>query len=292
MATERQVTIQQFREHLRQARIPRPIEEIIISHTWRPDTKGYRGIDSVRELRRDDMSIRGWSDNGCHLMIGPDGAIFLCRPLARTGVLVPGRNAHTVTVKFIGNFDHETPEDFPAAFDSAARVCAALIHHCDLTPRAVRFEREFQRTGPGLKVSLLEFRSAVEAALQDLSLTASGRDVLDRLTSEKTLLADLLLDAVHQRIRSISSQEVIDNLEAGLNRLLGRRGQMLCKAHPAREWLDTALRELGMDFADEFAEAVAQAADEVCQEADARQAEIVAREAAGRRPEHERQSAV
>jgi len=151
----------------------------------------------------------------------------------------------------------------------------------------VRFEREFvPKTSPGLKIGLTTFRARVaeivggdrEVAEEPAAMDSSARDVLDHLTSEKTYLADLLVDAVHGRVRSIASQRIIDNLDTGLNRVLGPGGQALCKAHPAREWLDSSLRTLAQDFADHFAEPVMLAADEACQEWDARQAEIVARE--------------
>ena len=186
MPCETQLTIEQFRDHLRRLQMPRRIEETILRHTWRPQAKEYAGIEIVCGLRRDDMNVRGWSDNGSHVMVGPDGAIFLCRPLERAGAGVPGRNAHTIIVTLLGNFDAENPDDYPAMMESAALVCAALIEHFGLAERHVRFEREFvPKTSPGLKIGLTTFRARVaeivggdrEVAEEPAAMDSSARDV-------------------------------------------------------------------------------------------------------------------
>jgi len=167
MATEREVDIEELRAHLAQTPVGRRIDEIVIHHTWRPTAAEYRGIETVRGVRRYHMGVRGWSDNGYHVMIGPDGRIFLCRPLARSGAHVSGRNAHTVGVAMIANFDSEEPWEY-GGMHACCQVVAALMERFDrrlrssLTTKAIRFHREFApKTCPGLKLGLSAFRSAV-----------------------------------------------------------------------------------------------------------------------------------
>jgi len=109
-------------------------------------------------------------------------------------------------------------------------------------------------------------------------LLRDAGEMLDRLTSARTLLTEVLLAEVVERVGDGATDEQLDNLESGLDRLLGPRGGPLYHASVAREWLHSALREVAMDFADEFAEDVLRAAEAVCREADARLKEIMERE--------------
>ncbi len=161
MPSEREVTLEQFRDHLQALPPGRRIDEVVVHHTWSPTAAQYRGLATVRGVRNYHMQVRGWSDNGYHVMIGPDGRIFLCRPLQRSGAHVAGRNAHTVGVSFIANFDSEDPQAY-GGMQAGRDVVAALLERFDLATTDIRFHREFApKTCPGLKLSLAEFRSAV-----------------------------------------------------------------------------------------------------------------------------------
>ena len=145
MASEREVTIEQFREHLAELRVERPINEIILHHTWTPTAADYCGIETVRDVRRYEMCVRGHSDNGHHVMIGPDGRIFLCRPLGSAGTKLPGHNAHTIHVAFIADLNREDPTSYPVMMKGAWLICAALLERYGLQMGAVRFAREIGR---------------------------------------------------------------------------------------------------------------------------------------------------
>ncbi len=169
MASEREVDIEAFRAHLAQTSVGRRIDEVVIHHTWRPTAAEYRGIETVRGVRRYHMGVRGWSDNGYHVMVGPDGRVFLCRPLARSGAHVSGRNAHTVGVAMIANFDSEEPWEY-GGMRACCRAVAALMERFDLPPKAIRFHREFApKTCPGLKLGLAAFRNAVVETVAEAS---------------------------------------------------------------------------------------------------------------------------
>jgi len=161
MPSERCVSLAEFEEHLRAVAVPRRVDEVIVHHTWRPTAAEYAGIATVRGVRNYHMQVRGWSDNGYHVMVGPDGRIFVCRPLARSGAHVAGRNAHTVGVAMIANFDSEEPWEY-RGMQACCQVVAALMERFDLPARAIRFHREFApKTCPGLKLGLAAFRNAV-----------------------------------------------------------------------------------------------------------------------------------
>ena len=161
MPTEYLVSFEDFKRHLSNVHVARGINEIIVHHTWRPTASDYRGIETVRGVRRYHMQVRGWSDNGYHVMIAPDGSIFMCRPLERSGAHTRGRNAHTIGVSFIANFDSEAPRDYKG-LPSGIRVIAELVKRFDLSIKNIRFHREFApKTCPGTKMSMAYLRGEV-----------------------------------------------------------------------------------------------------------------------------------
>ncbi len=175
MASEGRVDLEQFRRHLSAQRVPRRIDEVVVHHTWRPTAADYRGTATVRGVRRYHMNVRGWSDNGYHVMLGPDGGIFLCRPMQRSGAHVAGRNAHTIGVSFIANFDHEAPEEYEG-LATGHGVVAALLDRFDLSVNDIRFHREFApKTCPGMKLGLAQFRRDVA------EVAGSGADAGPRI---------------------------------------------------------------------------------------------------------------
>jgi len=164
--TERQVSMAQFRAHLDAIKVGRGINEVVVHHTWRPSASDYRGIETVRGVRNYHTGVRGWSDNGYHVMFGPDGAIFLCRPMQRSGAHVLNRNAHTIGVSFIANFDSDEPASY-AGMGAGQGVVAALLERFDLSVKDIRFHREFAgKTCPGLKLGLARFRQDVQSVME------------------------------------------------------------------------------------------------------------------------------
>lgn len=161
MPTERQVTMAQFRTHINSITVNRGIQEVVVHHTWAPTAADYRGIETVRGVRLYHMNVRGWSDNGYHVMFSPDGKIFLCRPMERQGAHTAGRNAHTIGVSFIANFDQEEPTEYEG-MQVGLQAIAALMDRFGLEKRDLRFHREFDpKTCPGLKLSLERTRAEV-----------------------------------------------------------------------------------------------------------------------------------
>ncbi len=161
MATERLVTLEEFRVVIENTNVSRRIDEVVVHHTWKPSAADYRGIETVRGVRRYHVGVRGWSDNGYHVMFGPDGSIFLCRPIARAGAHVAGRNARTIGVSFIADFDAEDPTRYEG-MQAGMQAVAVLLDRFNLTPEDIRFHREFApKTCPGTKKSLSNFRAEV-----------------------------------------------------------------------------------------------------------------------------------
>ncbi len=164
---ERQVTLSECRQHIREVPVSRAIRSVIVHHTWRPAASDYRGLSTVRAVRRYHMKTRGWSDNGYHIMVGPSGDIFLCRPLSRPGAHCRGQNQHSIGLSYIANFDSEDPTDYPGTA-IGQQVVAALLQRFWLTPEDVHFHREYaNKTCPGKNLHLDEYRYQVELLMSE-----------------------------------------------------------------------------------------------------------------------------
>jgi hypothetical protein len=166
MPTERKVTIAEFTQHLAAQKFSRRIDEVIVHHTWSPTAAQYKGLATIQGIRRYHMETRGWSDNGYHVMFAPNGDLWLCRPLARSGAHTLNRNARTIGVSFIANFDAEDPATYGGMAVGVAAV-AALCKRWSLPTSAIRFHREFaDKSCPGTRMDLAKFRAHVQAAMQ------------------------------------------------------------------------------------------------------------------------------
>ena len=105
MATETEVSLAGLAAHLKGLSFSRVVTWLVDHHTWSPAVANYCGISTVRGIRNYHMNVRGWSDNGYHITVGPDGKVFLCRPMRRSGGHCIARNADSIGVSIIGNYD-------------------------------------------------------------------------------------------------------------------------------------------------------------------------------------------
>jgi len=162
MPTERQLTVDQACREIAELRITRRIDEVIVHHTWKPTAADYRGIETVCGVRRYHQQVRGWSDNGYHVMVGPQGQIFFCRPFARSGGHTLGHNAHSIGISYIADFDAQYPETY-AGLAAGQLVVAALCERFELGPEDVFFHSDVSsKTCPGSLMDRKEYRKAVK----------------------------------------------------------------------------------------------------------------------------------
>jgi len=190
MPSERKVTLAEFEAHLGNTAVPRRIDEVIVHHTWSPTAAQYAGISTVAGVRRYHMQVRGWSDNGYHVMVPPvRNEVFLCRPLARSGAHCLNHNTHSVGVSFIADFDKEDPQRY-GGMEEGVQVVAALCRRFGLPVSDVRFHREFaDKSCPGTKMSLSWFRTRVQVALADGS-DEDGEDGEEGSNALRVVLLD------------------------------------------------------------------------------------------------------
>lgn len=139
----------------------RSVNEIIVHHTWSPTAEQYHGESTIRGVRRYHMDVRGWSDNGYHIMLGPkapDCDVWLCRPLTQSGGHTLGHNAHSVGIAYVANFDVQEPTGW-AGWMWSLPVVRATMDRFGLTASQVHFHREFaDKSCPGNRLDLAWYR--------------------------------------------------------------------------------------------------------------------------------------
>ena len=158
----RQVTLNVLGEALA---VPtaRVISEVVFHHTWSPTATQYRGIQTWAGIKRHHIDVRGWSDIGYHLGVGPDSSIWLLRPKARRGAHCAGHNEHSMGIVLVGNYDVENP--YENGLLTAANVVAAVCKQYKIAPAGVFFHRDFaNKTCPGSRISTEGFRLLVDKA--------------------------------------------------------------------------------------------------------------------------------
>jgi hypothetical protein len=159
-----EVTLEELQVLLADAPARRDIQEIILHHTWKPtaaqyDDHAWWGIQVYHRVSR------GWSDIGYHIGVGPDGTIWLLRPITRDGGHTKSHNANSVGVCVLGNYDRG--EDDPTVpMRVAAAAIALLCIRYDLEPTDTYCHRDFaNKSCPGTGIDRAAFRLQVSEAM-------------------------------------------------------------------------------------------------------------------------------
>ena len=164
MSSIAQITLEQLTAYLRAAST-RSINEVILHHTWSPTAAQYRGQATWDAIRRYHVNRNGWRDIGYHLGCAPDGSIWRLRPVEQSGAHTLNRNARSIGVAIIGNYDTGY-DDARRVLPTAADIVAACCRRHNLPTTAVRFHREFAaKSCPGTGIDLTAFRVLVQARL-------------------------------------------------------------------------------------------------------------------------------
>ena len=198
MSSIAKITLQELEQYLRTSST-RAINEVVLHHTWSPTASQWRGQSTWDAIRRYHMTVPvpPWSDIGYHFGVGPDGSLWRLRPVNQSGAHVLNRNARTIGVAMIGNYD--TGADDPrAVLPGAADIVAACCKRHGLGVSAVRFHREFQnKSCPGTGLELAAFRTMVEARLRGVPDAQSEILVIEGLgpQPDKVIRANARLEA-------------------------------------------------------------------------------------------------
>lgn len=119
-----------FREWLWKQDVVRPIERLLIHHTWKPDYSNFDGTNHFAlqaAMQRFHTVDRGWDDIGQHFSTFPDGTIVTGRSLESHPACTKGANVSAVCIENVGNFDEGademTPEHREMILKASAWIC-------------------------------------------------------------------------------------------------------------------------------------------------------------------------
>lgn len=160
----RNLTLAEFVDHLRQSTPARLIDSIIVHHFYKPTAAEWQGLETLEDVRQFHVETNGWADIGYHVIIGPDGSIWLARPIEDVGAHCKGHNDTSVGVAFAADFDSEDPATNGLAVGH--QVVAALCTRFNISLERVFFHRDFSsKSCPGTNMDREGFRREVEGTL-------------------------------------------------------------------------------------------------------------------------------
>ncbi len=168
------LTAKELQSWIRGQPCMRRIDEVILHHTWRPTAREYKGEQTIKAIYNFHVRNQGWSDIGYHFLIAPDGAIWVGRPIENAGAHTRGRNAHSIGVCLIGNFDEEELTVRQRA--SLIATLNTLLERFKLTPQDINFHRDYApyKSCPGTKLDKAIVRSWVSELEAPTTIPSEG----------------------------------------------------------------------------------------------------------------------
>lgn len=149
----------------------RKIDQVHIHCTDRPRTSDFKGLTTIEAMRTYHQSI-GMTDIAQHLTIDPNGLLWTGRPFDTMPASVRGHNgsakAGPFMIEMVGLFDKGADAFRESQENAAYSVVCTILRKAELDENAVKFHREFPKTGktcPGSALDPVAFRAEIKKAL-------------------------------------------------------------------------------------------------------------------------------
>lgn len=162
------MTLDELRRIIPEDVPPWRIREIIWHHAWSPTARGYRGRRTMLAIRRHHRKPvrfggRGWRDVGYNgVMLAPDGAIYMGRPLVKGGAHTINHNRSGIGIMLCLNGDRERLEDYPAMLESLVAVSALYCETHGLDQHDIYPHSKWStKSCPGRNVNMANFREVM-----------------------------------------------------------------------------------------------------------------------------------
>jgi N-acetylmuramoyl-L-alanine amidase len=178
LSIARRLGRKEFAPWLAQQKVTRELSRIVLHHTQTASTS-WDGENSIRACWNWHVNGRGWRHIGYHFILGPDGSIWVCRPLNWTGAHAgPKGNPLSVGVSLWADLTKEKPTE--AAKEALGIVWAGLTDQFGMTPK-IYFHRDFMSTDCPGNIGKEEIGGILKKALSLLNRPeqkGNGRFVL------------------------------------------------------------------------------------------------------------------
>ena len=116
-----------------------PANKIVLHHTYRPNLKTWRGIETINALDRYYRS-KGWNGVGPHLFIAPEG-IWLFSDMRKNGIHAGKGNWRSIGIEMVGDFTHQKPSDIQWELIKYAII--VLNKKLNLKLENIKFHRDY-----------------------------------------------------------------------------------------------------------------------------------------------------
>jgi len=150
-----------FTNFLRGLRIQRPLRRIIMHHSYSPAAKDWKGVQTLQAMekyqqRPDTLNAK---QIAYHIIIDPDGGIWLGRPLQDVGAHTRNHNKDSIGICMIGNFMVDSATE--PQYQSALHVVHQL--RCKFGKLEVGGHKDYVATAcPGVNFNIKKFKEDVE----------------------------------------------------------------------------------------------------------------------------------
>lgn len=174
------LSLEEFAQLLARFPFRRRIDSVHMHHTWRPNHRQFRGLESIEAMYRFHTRDNGWSDIAQHITIDPDGMIWTGRDWNKSPASASGHNGNSISGPFmfemIGDFDSGRDRFAGAQRATALEVIARVQMKFDLPVSSLRFHNQMSsKTCPGSSIDYEAFLEEVERRREEISAEESGR---------------------------------------------------------------------------------------------------------------------
>lgn len=140
----------EFVEYIREKKITRYIDKIVLHHTHSTITEWKKGERSVKYYK-DLYEEKGW-DSGPHFFVAPEG-IWLFTDINIEGIHANDGNEGSVGIEMIGRYDAKAPSG--EVWNNTKLVLNALIKKIGLSAREIHLHRKYNssKSCPGRAVT-------------------------------------------------------------------------------------------------------------------------------------------
>ena len=221
------LNIPQFAELINRFTFTRPIQEVHVHGTWRPNHAQDNGLAAIEGMFLFHTQTNGWSDIAQHLTIDKHGTIWTGRSWNQKPASATGHNTGAFMFEMIGDFDNGKDVITSSQLLSAHLVTAYVLRKYGLDLENIRFHREFTnlKTCPGTSLSLSTFRQAVniqlstfpqgDAIVLDETVSSFGISNDEAGLEKATKIRDLYLEILNTQPTPTANDEKITELDCG-----------------------------------------------------------------------------
>lgn len=129
--------LNEFRNWINSTAINRNVFFIQQHHTYRPNYASFTGNNHFKlqaSMKNYHVTHNGWSDIGQHFTLFPDGMIVTGRNIERSPACIYGKNANSICMESIGNFDAGGDEMSLEQKQAIIGVSAAICMKFGISP--------------------------------------------------------------------------------------------------------------------------------------------------------------